>query len=72
MEFKAKNELVIPDELAKKFEALPALRRAWEELTPGRQRGYLIYFSAAKQLKTRVSRIEKFVPRILEGLGMHD
>ena len=72
VEFTAKNELVIPDELAKKFDALPALRRAWEALTPGRQRGYLLYFSAAKQLKTRESRIDKLVPRILEGLGMHD
>ena len=72
VDFKAKNELVIPDELAMKFAALPALRTAFEALTPGRQRGYILFFSAAKQSKTRESRIEKCVPLIIEGRGMHD
>lgn len=68
----AKHELQLPDELLKKFEALPALKRAFESLTPGRQRGYVLFFSAAKQAKTRESRIEKWIPSILEGRGMHD
>jgi uncharacterized protein YdeI (YjbR/CyaY-like superfamily) len=70
--FKAKDELVIPDELDRKFRELPALRSAWEQLTPGRRRGYVLYFSAAKQSKTREIRIDKCTPWILEGRGMHD
>lgn len=70
--FKAKNELVIPEELERKFQSLPALRHAFTALTPGRQRGYVLFFSAAKQSKTRESRIDKCVPQILEGRGMHD
>jgi uncharacterized protein YdeI (YjbR/CyaY-like superfamily) len=72
VDFKAKNELVTPAELEKKFDQLPALRSAWEALTPGRRRGYVLYFSAAKQTKTRESRIEKYTPLILEGRGLHD
>ena len=72
VDFKAKDELVIPAELERKLDSLPALRSAWEALTPGRQRGYVLYFSAAKQSKTRESRIEKYAPAILEGRGMHD
>jgi uncharacterized protein YdeI (YjbR/CyaY-like superfamily) len=72
VDFKAKDELVIPEELERKLDALPALRSAWEALTPGRQRGYVMYFSAAKQAKTRESRIEKYAPSILEGRGLHD
>lgn len=72
VQFKAKDELVIPEELERKFDALPALRSAWHALTPGRQRGYILYFSAAKQAKTRESRIEKHAPSILEGRGLHD
>lgn len=72
VDFKAKNELVLPDELLKKLEERPALRTAWEKLTPGRQRGYVLFFSAAKQSKTREARIEKYSPSILEGRGMHD
>lgn len=68
----AKSELKIPMELESKLSALPALRVAWERLTPGRQRGYLLYFSAAKQSKTIESRIDKYTPLILEGRGMHD
>ena len=72
VDFKAKHELVIPEELESKLEAMPALRSAWESLTPGRQRGYVLHFSAAKQSKTRESRIEKYIPSILEGRGLHD
>ncbi len=62
----------IPDELRDKFEEDPALQQAFEALTPGRQRGYLIYFTGAKQAKTRTSRIEKYIPKIMEGKGFHD
>lgn len=72
VECKAKNELVIPDELERKFESLPALRVAFTALTPGRQRGYVLFFSAAKQSKNREARIEKCMPQILEGRGLHD
>ncbi len=72
VDFKAKTELVIPDDLQKKFDELPALQTAFSALTLGRQRGYILFFSAAKQSKTRESRIEKYVPKILEGQGIHD
>lgn len=72
VDFKAKNELIIPEELQRKFDELPVLRSAWEALTPGRQRGYVLCIAAAKQSKTRQSRIEKYIPWILEGRGIHD
>jgi uncharacterized protein YdeI (YjbR/CyaY-like superfamily) len=61
-----------PDELGRLLDEDPALRDAWERLTPGRRRGWLLHFNAAKQSKTRVARIERATPRILEGFGMHD
>ena len=61
-----------PDELSARFVALPGFKIAFEKLTPGRQRGYLLHFSSAKQSATRASRIEKCLPRILDGLGLHD
>ena len=72
VDFRAKSELAIPDELQQKFHELPTLQTAFEALTPGRQRGYILHFTAAKQSKTRSSRIEKCIPQILEGRGMHD
>ncbi len=72
VDFKAKHDLQIPAELEVKMEALPQLRMAWENLTPGRKRGYVLHFTAAKQSKTRESRIEKHIPAILEGRGLHD
>ncbi len=72
VELKDTKEYEIPEELGAKFEELPALKTAFEELTPGRQRAYLLYFSGAKQSKTRVSRIEKYTPQILDGKGMND
>jgi uncharacterized protein YdeI (YjbR/CyaY-like superfamily) len=72
VDFKAKTELIMPDELRKKFDLLPALKSAFEALTPGRQRGYILHFAAAKQSKTRESRIDRCVPKILEGRGFHD
>ncbi len=62
----------VPEELQKKFVESPALKTAFAALTPGRQRGYILYFSAAKQSQTRQSRIEKCMPQILEGKGFND
>ena len=62
----------IPEELQRKFDEHPALKTAFDALTPGRQRGYLLYFSDAKQSKTRTSRVEKHMQRILDGKGLHD
>lgn len=62
----------IPEELASKFKEEPNLKAAFEALTPGRQRGYILHFSQPKQAKTRVSRIEKCIPKIMEGKGFHD
>jgi uncharacterized protein YdeI (YjbR/CyaY-like superfamily) len=62
----------IPDELKKKWDEIPALKTAFFALTPGRQRAYILYFSAAKQSKTRESRIEKCIQRILQGTGLND
>lgn len=66
------DDLVYPEELTDRLERDPALKAAFEALTPGRQRGYTLHFSQPKQSKTRVSRIEKCVARILEGKGLHD
>lgn len=68
----SKAELVFPDELLKKFESDPSFKVAFEALTPGRQRAYNIYFSGAKQSKSRESRIESYVQRILSGKGFND
>jgi uncharacterized protein YdeI (YjbR/CyaY-like superfamily) len=67
-----KNPEPIPVELQQKLDEDPFFKTAFEELTPGRQRGYIIYFSQAKQSKTRVTRIEKCTPKILNGEGLHD
>ncbi len=67
-----KETLPLPEELQAKFSEFPALKSAFESLTPGRQRGYIIYFSQPKQSATRSSRIEKYRYRILEGKGLHD
>lgn len=62
----------IPEELQKKLEENPALKTAFDALTPGRQRGYILYFSDAKQSKTRERRVEKYMQKILNGKGLHD
>jgi uncharacterized protein YdeI (YjbR/CyaY-like superfamily) len=67
-----KNPEPMPEELQNKFDEIPALKKAFEALTPGRQRGYILYFSGAKQSKTRESRIEKCMPQILKGKGLND
>jgi uncharacterized protein YdeI (YjbR/CyaY-like superfamily) len=62
----------IPEELQNKLDEIPALKTAFDALTPGRQRGYILYCSAAKQSKTRESRVEKCVQQILKGKGLND
>jgi uncharacterized protein YdeI (YjbR/CyaY-like superfamily) len=71
VEFK-KNPEPIPEELQNKLDENPALKTAFRALTPGRQRGYVLYFSAAKQSKTRESRVEKCMRQILKGKGLND
>ena len=72
IELKKDTELKITEELKNKFAENPLLKTAFDELTPGRQRGYNLYFSAPKQPKTRESRIEKYTQQILNGKGLND
>lgn len=72
VKFDAKFELELPVELANRLALSSELRHAWEVLTPGRKRGYVLFISAAKQSKTRETRIDKYIPTILQGKGMHD
>ncbi|RRB04768.1 YdeI/OmpD-associated family protein [Larkinella rosea] len=65
-------EFTMPDEFQHKLDEIPALKTAFDALTPGRQRAYLLHFSQAKQAKTRASRIEKWMPAILNGKGLED
>jgi uncharacterized protein YdeI (YjbR/CyaY-like superfamily) len=65
-------EFAMPEEFQAKLDASPALKTAFEALTPGRQRAYLLHFAAAKQSKTREARIEKCTPQILNGKGLLD
>jgi len=67
-----KNPEPIPRELQNKLDEIPALKTAFDALTPGRQRGYILYFSAPKQSKTRESRVEKCMRQILKGKGLND
>jgi uncharacterized protein YdeI (YjbR/CyaY-like superfamily) len=62
----------VPEEFKNKLREIPALKAAFGALTPGRQRGYLFYFSGAKQSKTRESRVAKCMPQILKGKGLDD
>ncbi|WP_317167741.1 YdeI/OmpD-associated family protein [Spirosoma sp. KUDC1026] len=66
------TDYAVPDEFQHRLHTIPRLRAAFEALTPGRQRAYLLHFSAPKQAKTRESRIEKCMPQILEGKGLND
>lgn len=72
VELKKPTELVYPEEFQRRLDEDPALKIAFEALTPGRQRAYNLYFSAPKQVKTRESRIEKYMPQILNGKGLTD
>lgn len=66
------NDLDYPEELQNAFEHNPSLETAFNGLTPGRQRGYLVFIKGAKQQQTRINRIEKVAPKILGGFGMND
>lgn len=72
VELKKTEEFEMVDEFKEILETDSNLKSAFESLTPGRQRAYLLYFSQAKQSKTRISRIEKYTPAILEGKGLND
>jgi len=67
-----KNREPVPEELETKFREFPTLKTAFERLTPGRQRAYILFFSSAKQTKTREARIEKHIQQILKGKGLND
>jgi uncharacterized protein YdeI (YjbR/CyaY-like superfamily) len=69
---KKTKKFVMPEEFKNRLDRIPALKTAFEALTPGRQRGYLLYFAAPKLAKTRESRIEKWIPKILAGKGLND
>jgi uncharacterized protein YdeI (YjbR/CyaY-like superfamily) len=72
VKLKKTSDFPVPEEFQKKLDAIPALKTAFDGLTPGRQRGYLFYFSGAKQSKTRESRVKKCMPQILKGKGLDD
>jgi uncharacterized protein YdeI (YjbR/CyaY-like superfamily) len=72
VDLKKTTEYKIPEEFQKKLDKTPALKTAFKALTPGRQRGYILYFSAPKQSKTRESRVEKSIKKILNGKGLND
>jgi uncharacterized protein YdeI (YjbR/CyaY-like superfamily) len=70
--FKKNTELIIPEEFQNKLDEIPALKTAFDALTPGRQRAYILHFSAPKRSKTRESRVEKCMQQILNGKGLDD
>lgn len=72
VDFTQDEEQIFPEELLHRLESDPDLKTAFEALTPGRRRGYMIYFSQPKQSATRVSRIEKAIPQIYAGKGWND
>lgn len=72
VDLKPTAEFAIPVEFKQALDKKPALKTAFHALTPGRQRAYLLYFAAARQPKTRESRVEKYIPQILKGKGLDD
>src|SRR5690349_14694415 len=72
VEFKETKEFKMPVEFKNALEKTAALKKAFNALTPGRQRGYLLYFDSAKLPKTRLDRIKKYTPKILKGKGLED
>jgi uncharacterized protein YdeI (YjbR/CyaY-like superfamily) len=72
VELKKTTEYTIPEEFQIVLNDMSELRAAFQSLTPGRQRGYILYFTAAKQVKTREARIEKYIKKILDGKGLED
>jgi uncharacterized protein YdeI (YjbR/CyaY-like superfamily) len=69
---KTTQEFKVAEEFQYKIDHIPALKTAFEALTPGRQKGYLLHFAQAKQSKTREARVEKYIPQILAGKGLED
>jgi uncharacterized protein YdeI (YjbR/CyaY-like superfamily) len=72
VKFTKNTEFIIPEEIQNKFDKIPSLKTAFDALTPGRQRAYILYISAPKQSKTRESRVEKCMQQILNGKGLND
>jgi len=72
VDFKGTEEFAVPEEFQARIDSTPALKSAFEALTPGRQRAYLLHFAQPKQAKTRESRIDKAMPQILAGKGLND
>ena len=72
VKLKKTSDFEVPEEFQKRLDEIPALKEAFAALTPGRQRGYLFYFSGAKQSKTREARVGKYMPQILKGKGLND
>lgn len=70
--FKKIDEYPVPEELSKRFKKNPSLKKAFDQLTPGRQKGILLHINSAKQSATRETRIDKCVPLIMAGKGIHD
>lgn len=72
VKLKTTSEYEMPAEFKTAIKQMPELKKAFSKLTPGRQRAYLLYFSSAKQSKTRMDRIVRFIPKILDGKGVDD
>lgn len=72
VQLKKVSDYLIPEEFRNVLNEMPELKKAFQSLTPGRQKGYIFYFSSAKQSKTREARIEKYIPKILKGKGLED
>jgi len=70
VKLKKTKDFKIPEEFQSKLDKMPALKKAFDALTPGRQRAYIFYFSQAKQSTTRMARVEKYIPQILKGKGL--
>lgn len=72
VKLKKTSDYKVPEEFQRRLEEVPALKKAFAALTPGRQRGYLFHFSSAKQSQTRAARVAKCTPQILAGKGLDD
>lgn len=72
VKLKKTEAYAIPEEFQSKLDENPSLKESFSSLTPGRQRGYLLYFSSAKRPETRQSRVEKYIPKIMDGMGLDD
>ncbi len=72
VKYKKTKDFKIPEEFQSKLDKMPALKKAFDALTPGRQRAYIFHFSQPKLSKTRASRVEKYIKQILKGKGLDD